>query len=133
MIKLNEIDIEEIIDPVDPKTDQQTFSIYGASDDLIETSGIPGCDEFPAKVNTRVPDEVGRFLLRAPNGERLVIVAFYDGVWYFAPRQYEEDIDDADPTPDWPIRMKNPGHRDPEYSIMLEIDVPHGTTLTRLF
>lgn len=105
----------------------KTFTIYGASDDLIETDGIPGCDEFGAYGTDDGPN--ASFILAGPNGS-MRIVAFYGigrkGLWYFAPCQVGEDV----PFPDWPIRV-HAGEPARGYSTVLEVEVPEGTTLVR--
>lgn len=105
----------------------KTFTIYGASDDLIETAGVPGCDEFGAYASGDGPN--ASFVLSGPDGS-MRIVAFYgigrEGLWYFAPCQVSEDV----PLPDWPIRV-HAGEPARGYSTVLEIEVPEGTTLVR--
>lgn len=95
----------------------KTFSIYGASDDLVETAGVPGCDEFNI-----ISDDVlvGTFVL----GGKMRIRALYDGCWSFSVGQVDEEI----PLPDWPIRIKQ---HERGYSTEMEIDVPDDVTLIR--
>lgn len=97
-----------------------TLTMYGASDDLIEAEGIPGCDEFTADYN---PDSLtmGSFVV----GGKMRILAAYDGCWMFAIGQVDEDV----PLPDWPISISQ--HTDISYSTMITIEVPEGTTLVR--
>lgn len=96
----------------------KTFTIYGSSDDLVETSGVPGTDEFNIISSG---DHVGTFIL----GQRIRIEVYYDGVWSFALAQVEEEIR----FPDWPIRISQ---ADNGYSTYIEIDVPDNTTFARL-
>lgn len=111
-------------------SETKVFRIYGASDDLVETEGVPGCDEFEAwgtdgGVNAS-------FILSGPDGS-MRIVAMYApanrcGCWAFAPMQVEE----GEPFPSWPLRIRHVERRgEPGYSTVLEIEVPDGTRLIR--
>ena len=107
------------------------FQIYGASDDLVETNGISGCDEFGAyPLNNEPSGFAGSFVLAGPGGS-MRILAFYapfsvGPCWTFAPMQMDEDV----PFPDWPLRIHS-GKPARGYSTVLEIDVPVGTVLVR--
>lgn len=94
----------------------KTFSMYGASDDLIEASGVRGAKEFYSL-------EDGTYHGSFNLGGKMRIHAIYDGCWSFAVGQIDEEI----PLPDWPIRIG----RTPEcaYSTLLEIDVPDDAKL----
>jgi hypothetical protein len=89
----------------------KTLQMFGASDDLIEVSGIKGADEFNI-----VKD--GPYITSFNISGKIRIHAIYDGCWSFAPGQVDEDI----PLPNWPIRIKQSEEKD--YSTLLEIDVP---------
>lgn len=107
-------------------SDTQTFVMYGASDDLIESEGIPGCDEFSAAHSGKF---VGSFVLAGPGGS-MRILAIYGprGCWAFAPMQLDEGV----PFPDWPLRITHDVVRgEVGHSTRLQIDVPKGTALVR--
>ena len=89
----------------------KTLQMFGASDDLIEISGIKGADEFNIV-------EDGPYIASFNISGKIRIHVIYDGCWCFAPGQVDEDI----PLPDWPIRIKQ--SKEKEYSTLLEIDVP---------
>lgn len=95
----------------------KTLSMFGASDDLIEASGVFGAREFYATGTDGT--YMGSFNL----GGKMRIHALYDGCWSFAVGQVDEEI----PLPDWPIRIG----RAPEcaYSTLLEINVPDDVRL----
>lgn len=105
----------------------KTFTIYGASDDLVETSGIPGCDEFGAYSAKNGVN--ASFVLAGPGGS-MRILAMYGPArtpcWAFAPMQVDEGV----PFPDWPMRIHT-GEPGLGYSTVLEVEVPDGTTLIR--
>lgn len=111
-------------------SETRTFTIYGASDDLVETSGVPGCDEFSA---WRPDAEVNAsFVLSGPGGSMRIVATYAPGnlagCWAFAPMQLDEGV----PFPDWPIRITHDEIRGKvAYSTRLEIEVPEGTTLVR--
>lgn len=116
----------------------KTLQVYGASDDLIEFSGIEGADEFDICDHPNSP-YVATFAV----DKQLKIHVLYDGRWSFAVGQYDKDI----PLPNWPIRistkyMYSNKHRramldqfpedkevDRCYSTLLEIDVPDDAKL----
>jgi hypothetical protein len=97
----------------------KTLMIYGASDDLIETSGIEGCDEFSAGGGDPL---CGRLTVTADT-DTLTIYCLYDGCWSFAisPWPNEEKLP-------WEIR-RIWGNKQP-YSETLEIDVPDNARLS---
>lgn len=97
----------------------KTFTIYGASDDLIEIGGVPGADEFYAQQLRGCP-VMGSFVL----GGKMRVRAIYDGCWSFAVGQVDEDI----PLPEWPIRVSQ---HERGYSTLLEIDVPDDVGIFR--
>jgi len=99
-----------------------TLKMYGASDDLVECEGIPGCDEFD------VYDETPQFIVNHVNHMEgsLLITAVYSGAWAFA---IADNSDDYDGLPPWPIRRT--WGNDVPYSETIEIDVPEGTTLRK--
>lgn len=105
------------------------FTMYGASDDLIESEGVPGCDEFNVNPLRDMGGLAAVFMLSGPGGN-LRIMAFYWNVWFFAIAQTDEGI----PLPNWPLQITHQEVRDgePGYSTVLEIDVPDGTVLARL-
>lgn len=97
-----------------------TLTIYGASDDLVEASGIEGADEFST---------TGRWVgtIVAPDGQTALVYVDYrdNGTWTVALGQYEEDY----ALPAWEVRfVVNPALC--AYSTVAHIDVPDGTTIT---
>ena len=96
-----------------------TLEMYGASDDLVETEGIPGCDEFDCY------NESPRFLVSGPGG-CLWIVAHYHGSWAFA---VGSAANNCEAMPPWPIRRSWGDNC--AYSETLTIECPAGTTIRR--
>lgn len=97
----------------------QKAIFYGASDDLIEVTGVKGGDEFNAYGSK---DGIhAKFNL----GGKMRIYAIYDGCWMFAIGQVDEDI----LLPDWPITITQ--SREVPYSTQLEIVVPDDVKLFR--
>lgn len=101
----------------------ETVTIYGASDDLIETHGIHGCDEFSRGGKLVY---AGFITINAPDGGNLEIHCLYSGYWCFGVGSAMAP--DYDKLPEWPIR-RTFGTRK-RYSETLEIDVPDGAYLT---
>lgn len=98
------------------------LTIYGASDDLIETEGIPGCDEFEACI---IGGGVYAGVLRVRSKEgSLDIYCIYDGCWCFA---IGTEDGDYDMMPQWPVR-RTWGDQVP-YSETLRIGVPDDAVL----
>ena len=102
----------------------QTLKMYGGSDDLIESSGIDGCDEFNI-CDAKTPC-VGSFLVKSGGVEVFIHAIFY-GAWAFAVTAGEDDADYRAPIP-WPVRRTF--GIDCEYSETLEIDVPDDARLS---
>ena len=99
------------------------FSIYGASDDLIETEGVSGCDEYGA-YNV----ESTTFILNSPStGASMKLVTRYNinGTWSTSIDMIDEDI----PIPNWPIEISMAPRG---YSTLVEITVPDDTHLVKL-
>lgn len=71
----------------------KTLKIWGASDDLLETSGLPGCDEFNVYGNGPL---MGKLTVKG-KGMHLHIYALYDGAWSFAIGTQEGDDCDEFP------------------------------------
>lgn len=104
----------------------KTFSIYGASDDLVETDGVNGCDEF--NVNPQGESGYAGTFVLSGGGQTMKIHAFYDGCWHFSPAQLDEGVD----LPAWPMRITAHRIRDEiGYSTLIEVDVPDDTHLFR--
>jgi hypothetical protein len=103
----------------------KTLRMYGASDDLVEAEGLPGCDEFNVLIDHQ---QHATFLVSAENG-RLHVHAVYAGSWAFAVTSATGT--DYDLMPDWPIR-RTFGDKC-SYSETLEIDCPDDATLTPTF
>lgn len=93
----------------------RTLTIYGASDDLIESDGLPGCDEFNV-----YPDGSYAGAFRVQSKESTITVhCIYAGHWCFA---VGPEDDDYEKLPDWPIRRKWGDNS--AYSETIEIDCP---------
>ena len=101
----------------------KTVKIYGASDDLVETSGIKGCDEFGCYSSDEL---VHTTLAIVTQTEGVHVYAIYDGCWSFA----VSPAMDSEQLPDWPIRHLWGGGSD--YSETLEIDVPDDAELSEV-
>lgn len=101
----------------------KTLTIYGASDDLIECSGIKGCDEFNA-----IEDGPYKACLRVKHySDSIRIHAIYAGSWAFAVTT--DCGDDHDEMP-WKI-TRTFGQEEP-YSETLKIKVPDGAKVSLL-
>ena len=101
----------------------KTLKVNGASDDLISTGGIEGCDEF----NTYIDGDYQGYLTVEAGGTSqdyyvIKIHVIYDGCWAFAVTMDEEN------PPNWPIRRS--WGTDIPYSETLEIDVPDDASLS---
>ena len=96
----------------------KTFYIFGASDDLVECSGLVGCDEF--NVHGSIAYH-GYISLTSSTGS-LKIHIIYDGSWAFAICPQDGDYDKF---PDWNI-IRSFGH-DVRYSETIRIEVPDDT------
>jgi hypothetical protein len=95
----------------------KTLKMHGASDDLIESEGIDGADEF-AKFASATWPYVASFKVTSHEAMGgLNIHVLYDGCWSFA-----VSADESEQLPGWPIRRTWGGGRG--YSELLEIDVP---------
>ena len=99
----------------------KTLTIYGSSDDLLETSGVKGCDEF--NVN---PDPNGYAgYLKVVSGDIILhIHVIYDGSWAFSVCPQNGDCDEM---PKWDM-MRSFGSKS-SYSETLTIEVPDDTKL----
>lgn len=97
-----------------------TLTINGASDDLIEVSGIKGADEF-CEVS-------GHWcgLIIAPDGDTAMVYVDYrpNGCWTVTLGQYEEDYR----LPDWPVKLVV-DENNCTYSTTALIEVPDGTII----
>jgi hypothetical protein len=104
--------------------------MYGYSDDLVESEGIEGCDEFNAYSSS---DIVARFHVISAEGQ-LEVNAIYgkNGCWGFAVLQVDEDV----PLPTWPIFVTQAtnslNENGPQYSTLLEINCPDDAKLVRV-
>lgn len=92
------------------------FKIYGASDDLIETEGIPGSNEFGVYGDSPYK---GKGVITSKKGT-LDIHVIYNGYWAFA--LGSKDGDDCDKFPDWLMERK--WGKDEDYSETITIEVP---------
>jgi hypothetical protein len=100
----------------------KTVTIYGCSDDLIETQGIAGCEEFA--VYSESPYHGS---LKISDGkETLWIHAIYWGCWGFAITN-DDDESDYETMPDWSIRRA--WGDEVSYSETVRIDVPDSAVL----
>jgi hypothetical protein len=105
----------------------KTVKFYGASDDLIEASGIDGADEFSPTSFREDGADRGSFLIEAAPFSMLVHGFYGPGaVWSFAPAM----VDDGVPLPPWPIRITSSS--DCPYSTELQIDVPDHATMRQV-
>ncbi len=101
----------------------KTFTIYGASDDLIETSGIDGCDEFYS--DSTDDSRIVKHLQIQSSFGNISIYCIYAGSWCFA--LGAEDGDDFDEFPDWKIYRTWGKYS--AYSETVEIDLPDDAIL----
>lgn len=97
------------------------LTVFGASDDLVEVSGIDGADEFSAPGNSRWTG-----VLEAPNGETALLYVDYrkNGTWTAALGLFEEGYK----LPSWPVKVETNELND--YSTFTTITVPDGTKIT---
>ena len=102
-----------------------TLKMYGASDDLIEAEGLPGCDEFTAG---SIGCQAGRFEVQSREGS-IVIHALYDGSWCFAVGSSDAESDHS-AMPDWKITRI--WGADEPYSETLLIECPDDAVLEDL-
>ena len=104
----------------------KTLRMYGASDDLVESSGIPGCDEFGAWDSRDGVVVNAGFRIHSEAGD-LAIFAVYHGNWAFTvqPTDYTENR-----FPAWPIRRE--WGTDCPYSETLVIECPDDAYLEHI-
>ncbi len=102
-----------------------TIRISGASDDLVEISGRhPICDEY-------APDGDGRFVASIDGGgldAAWLVVQYLDpGVWLVGLAPWDEgyEIPAA-----WNARYVRPLASEPDYTAVLELDIPDSVVLT---
>jgi len=96
-----------------------TLEIYGASDDLVEISGIEGADEYNC-------DGSWRGVIEAPDGSTANVYVDYrdNGCWTVSLGLFEEEFH----LPTWEVSTAF----DPavcRYSTIATIQVPEGTTI----
>lgn len=97
------------------------LKVFGASDDLIETSGLPGCDEF-----NNIPDDkyAGTLSVVSEYG-RIEIHAIYSGHWAFAVGAVDGEFTEM---PSWKITRE--WGSDEDYSETLLIECPDDAKLS---
>lgn len=91
------------------------LKIYGASDDLLEVSGLPGADEFNVYGNRYM----GCLRVKG-EGIHINIHAIYDGSWAFSINSQMGN--DCDELPEWKIDRE--WGADTPYSETLRISCP---------
>jgi hypothetical protein len=98
------------------------LTVYGASDDLVETSGIDGTDEFDI-----TSESSWSAVIQAPSGETAMLYVDLrrNGCWTVSLGRYEEDY----ALPSWPVSVISDDSIC-RYSTYAEIIVPDGSTLT---
>ncbi len=99
------------------------LQVFGSSDDLIEFSGLPGCDEFNIY---KAGPYIACFQVCSKTEGSLYIHVIYDGCWSFAVGQSDED----DTYPDWPIKNSLAKEYN-GYSMLLEIECADDAKLLR--
>jgi len=104
------------------------ITFYGTSDDLVEVGGVDNLDEIntnydePELFDVKYQDPAG-----AVDGLRVEVAYSKDGLWGVR----VEPLEDGFPIPEWDIRIKRP-HYSKDYSTMLAINAPEGTTVERI-
>jgi hypothetical protein len=102
----------------------KTLTVSGCSDDLIETEGLPGCNEF----NVCKEGPYIATLQVDAGGVSIAIHCIYAGHWCFAVGPLDGYGDAyGDAMPAWPIRRTFGDVC--AYSETLEIDCPDDATL----
>jgi len=98
------------------------LTVYGASDDLVEISGIKGADEFNCNGSW-----VG--VIEAPDGDTALLYVDYrnNGCWTVTVGRFEEDYK----LPTWAVVISSKDELC-RYSTYAEIIVPDGTTVKEL-
>lgn len=96
----------------------KTLKVYGASDDLIETEGLDGCDEFYNYLESTYKG----FLRIESQGRRDNIHIIYAGVWSFSWAMEDEDKELLGKFKS----LKSDGG----YSMVLEIEYPDDAVLS---
>jgi len=103
--------------------DTKIFTIYGHSDDLIETEGITGCDEFGCYGGGQYK---GFGILTSMEGSMYIHCYFGNkGIWHFAPSLVNEGFG----LPEWPMSFEM---ADNNHSILLKIAVPKDTVFNMI-
>ena len=96
-----------------------TLLIYGASDDLVEATGIKGADEFST-------DGHWTGVLESSDGDTALVYVDYrdNGCWTVSLGLFEEDHH----LPDWRVSVFSDEDLC-KYSAIASIEVPDGTTI----
>lgn len=97
----------------------KTLTVYGASDDLLETEGIDGCDEFNVKPNGSYK---GYLEIRGTDCS-FDVHCIYVGSWSFAVAAVEGDYDE------WPDAVREASRRYEGYTEIIEFKVPDDACL----
>lgn len=104
------------------------ITIYGASDDLVETDVGGDKDE-----HQNYGPGIWMADLVAPSGDGLTVNVFYNGAWHAGVGQLTNQGDpdgDGMPLPSWPARFHVP--EGTPYATALTMDAPDGTVLTNI-
>lgn len=97
------------------------LTVYGASDDLIEASGIKGEDEF----NSYKSPYAGKLIVTSKSAKaKISIHCIYHGHWCFG---IGPDDGDYDVMPDWTITRT--WGEDTPYSETVKIECPDDAVL----
>lgn len=98
------------------------LTVSGSSDDLIEASGIKGCDEF----NSYKSPYAGQLTVKSKStGQSIAIHCIYSGHWCFAVGPLTGDYDAM---PNWPITRE--WGTEEAYSETLTISCPDDAVLS---
>lgn len=106
-----------------------TIAFWGASDDLVYVEMGDSIEKFSVMSDEPRSMYAGSWRLKtAANGASAVVHAIYDGCWSFAVGIDDPEATDAAEYPGWPIRVQQSAEN--EYTMQLEVDCPHDTTVT---
>lgn len=107
---------------LEAQTNKKLVTIFGASDDLIEASGIPGADEFGAYIRmNNVCNGIIHIINEEPL-EQMFVHCYYStrGCWHFAPAI----VNEGKPLPLWRMEFSYDPNIANVYSTIMTIEVP---------
>ena len=110
---------------LEAQENKNIVTIFGASDDLIEISGINGASEFNSYAHPSDGYSGVIHLTCQSTFEQMFVFCYYgkNGCWHFAPAI----VDEGKPLPSWRMEYSYDPNIANAYSVILNIEVPADT------